>query len=895
MLPDDPVLETVTTLDCTTLQPKSAFNFGDTVCAKIEGGPPLSIYPRRFSWVAPNGVVQRQVVVTALGDVDQFTIPPRGADDLREVWRINSITPRSSVRASAFFTVSDPQNPSANLSIYDNINFNTSNLTGGTDVEFALYVINRGPDPALNVQVVDVGTNSTFVDNSETITGAGFTCAPSAGGVTCTIASLPPGSKTRIGVTYHIAAGAQLGTVVTNSATISSATADARPLDNSSGAKAEINIESDSNTCEIVCPRDITVAADRTVGGVRGALVNFDSETTGDCGRVTSSPAAGTFFPAGATTTVTLTATVIDANNNSTVGDTCTFTVTVTDTTAPTIVCNGTINKDAGGACSVDLIIPEMDISELTPPTASGGVGEVKVDGDRSDGDALDAPYPVGSTTITWTATDEIGRTATCLQTVVVTGAPDTTPPTITAPADVVAYTGAVGASCGRIVNETELGTPLTDDNCVGGISIKRLGIPNDGTNTNAGNFFPIGETILTYTAKDKAGNESQPVTQKVTVIDNTPPIIFAPADASYVCASAVPAGLPSQASGPDLIGANDVHTPGPPSDNCGTPVVTVSDSSTGAGSASNPLVITRTFRATDSAGNYTDAIQTITVIDSTPPTITSVPADVSVSTGPGATSCGTDVSNATLGTATATDNCEVTVTRSPTGNTFAVGTTNVVWTATDAAGNTATGTQHVTVTDNTPPVVTPPANVTVYLPLNSTATSMAVTYSPATATDNCAVAGSISYSKASGSTFSVGTTTVTASATDIHGNTGSATFTVTVLYNFTGFFSPVGNIPTLNAANAGKAIPVKFSLSGNKGLNIFATGNPYSVSFNCNSNDPGTDITETVNAGGSSLSFGGDQYNYVWKTESSWANTCRQLVLTLNDGSVHRANFKFK
>jgi len=115
------------------------------------------------------------------------------------------------------------------------------------------------------------------------------------------------------------------------------------------------------------------------------------------------------------------------------------------------------------------------------------------------------------------------------------------------------------------------------------------------------------------------------------------------------------------------------------------------------------------------------------------------------------------------------------------------------------------------------------------------------------------------------------------------------------VRYIFTGFFSPVSNAPTLNSVNAGKAVPVKFSLSGDKGLSIFAANNPYSVSLNCNTNDPGVDVTETLNAGGSSLSYSGGQYNYVWKTESSWAGTCRQLIITLNDGSVHVANFKFK
>jgi hypothetical protein len=94
---------------------------------------------------------------------------------------------------------------------------------------------------------------------------------------------------------------------------------------------------------------------------------------------------------------------------------------------------------------------------------------------------------------------------------------------------------------------------------------------------------------------------------------------------------------------------------------------------------------------------------------------------------------------------------------------------------------------------------------------------------------------------------------------------------------------------------NAGRAIPVKFSLSGDKGLNIFAPDSPYTVGINCDTTDPGVDIIETVTAGGSSLSFGGDQYTYVWKTNSSWAGTCRQLVVKLNDGTEHRANFKFR
>jgi hypothetical protein len=208
--------------------------------------------------------------------------------------------------------------------------------------------------------------------------------------------------------------------------------------------------------------------------------------------------------------------------------------------------------------------------------------------------------------------------------------------------------------------------------------------------------------------------------------------------------------------------------------------------------------------------------------------------------------------------------------------------------------GNTTTTTTTVTVADQTDPVISCPTDIVVYLPLNSADVSMPVTYPAATATDNCSTP-TITYSHESGSTFPVGTTTVTATATDAAGNDSTCPFNITVLYNFTGFFSPVSNPPTLNAVNAGRAVPVKFSLSGNKGLTIFAPNNPYSVSLNCDTNDPGVDVSETLTAGGSSLSFSGDLYTYVWKTESSWAGTCRQLVITLNDGTVHTANFKFK
>lgn len=115
--------------------------------------------------------------------------------------------------------------------------------------------------------------------------------------------------------------------------------------------------------------------------------------------------------------------------------------------------------------------------------------------------------------------------------------------------------------------------------------------------------------------------------------------------------------------------------------------------------------------------------------------------------------------------------------------------------------------------------------------------------------------------------------------------------------YVFNGFFAPVDNLPILNVAKAGSAIPVKFGLGGYQGLGIFAPGYPISHPASCDAAGTPDVIETTVTAGGSGLSYaaGADRYTYVWKTSKSWAGSCRQLVVKLVDGSYHYANFKFK
>lgn len=753
LLPQEAIVydpETVTTYaaDCST--PKSSFNFGDVVCAKVDGGLPLEISSRRFSWVATDNFIRRLEPVTAIGQTDSFQLPSSNDPDvdLRGVWRINSVSSRSSVRAAAYFTVSDPNDNVADLVVYDAVNTDASNVASGTNVEFAVWLINRGPDAALNVSLTNaVPSGATFVSLQQD-DGPAFNCPSGAAGP-CTLASLAAGQSARLRYVYETSATAAIGTAIVNTATISSDTTEQAADSNTSSAALAITSVGGANACGIVCPENITKVADSILNGQPGASVTFSNgEISGDCGAVTANPAASSFFPVGDTTVTVSTGS----------GESCTFLVTVLPAgAAPTISCPAPITVDSGGTCSVTL--SEQNVS-LGEPTTGGGNGQLSVSAARSDGADLDAPYALGVTTITWTVTDENAASSSCTQTVTVTGS-DTTKPTITAPANISRGTGSDAVSCGLIISQTELGAADAADDC-GAATVVRTGVP-------AGNFFPLGTTTITYRAKDASGNLSDPVTQTVTVTDDTPPRITAPADPAnaYVCPSDVPAANPAEAT----LGAIDENNNVLPPDNCSVPTVAVTETRSGAGSASSPLIITRTFTATDAAGNSASDDQVITVIDNVAPTLAlNGPSSVTVE-------CHTSFTDQG---ATTSDNCadsgEVTVSGSVDVNT--PGTYTLTYNATDAAGNAAPPvTRTVTVVDTIKPVITLNGASAVTVECHTSYTDEG-----ATASDSCdsgvpvSVTGSVDVE-------TPGTYTITYNASDDSGNQAvTVTRTVTVV-----------------------------------------------------------------------------------------------------------------
>lgn len=218
-------------------------------------------------------------------------------------------------------------------------------------------------------------------------------------------------------------------------------------------------------------------------------------------------------------------------------------------------------------------------------------------------------------------------------------------------------------------------------------------------------------------------------------------------------------------------------------------------------------------------------------------------------------------------------------------------GTQTLTGTVSDRAGNTSTPGGLTVRVDATAPqvgIVCPAGDVV----LGSTATA--------------SWSASDAHSGLSGSatgTVTLGTSTVgtrTASSPTVSDNVGltaSASCTYRVVYPWTGFVAPVDNPPAVNLVTAGQAVPVKFSLGGDRGLGILAAGSPSSAPVACTSVTP--DVLEQYAPTGATSGLKYDaasrQYNYTWKTERSWAGTCRRLSIALIDGTTRTALFRFR
>ena len=148
--------------------------------------------------------------------------------------------------------------------------------------------------------------------------------------------------------------------------------------------------------------------------------------------------------------------------------------------------------------------------------------------------------------------------------------------------------------------------------------------------------------------------------------------------------------------------------------------------------------------------------------------------------------------------------------------------------------------------------------------------------------------------------TSSVGAKTATVpagTATDVAGNASAeVSCNYSVVYDWSGFLSPIDTGDVVNSVKAGSSVPVKFSLAGSQGDAILAADSP-TVEFGpCSPSDEVDAIEQTATAGASGLSYDADSdvYTYVWKTAKSWTGQCGTLSVQLADGTTHTALFSF-
>jgi len=419
-------------------------------------------------------------------------------------------------------------------------------------------------------------------------------------------------------------------------------------------------------------------------------------------------------------------------------------------------------------------------------------------------GSSLDGVvFNMGTTIVTWTATDNSGNTSECVFDVVVS---DNQSPVFT-----FCLSGndqSVNTDQGVNTythNGSGWDATATDNDAVASLTYVLSGATTGSGSSLDGVVFNMGTTTVTWTATDNSGNTSECVFN-VVVSDNQSPVFT-------FCLS----GNDQNVNTDQNVATYTHHGSGwdaTATDNDAVASLTyvLSGATTGSGSSLDGVVFnmgttTVTWTATDNSGNTSECVFNVVVSDNQSPVFTfclsgndqNVNTDQGVNTytlhGSGWDATATDndavasltyvLSGATTGSGSSLD-----------GVVFNMGTTTVTWTATDNSGNTSVCVFNVIVTDNQSPVFT------FCLSGNdqSVNTDQGVnTYShhgsgwDATATDNDAVAsltyvlsgattGSGSY--LDGVVFNLGNTTVTWTAIDINGNISICTFEVNVIDN---------------------------------------------------------------------------------------------------------------
>ena len=380
--------------------------------------------------------------------------------------------------------------------------------------------------------------------------------------------------------------------------------------------------------------------------------------------------------------------------------------------------------------------------------------------------------FPIATTTVSCSATDAAGNSASATFNVTVTAFVDDVDPVFGSPSGTTVF-DATGTPGQEPVPFTITATDNVD------VDVAIVCAPPSGSS------FPLGSSNVSCTATDDSGNSAQ-TSFSVTVQDSGAPIVTPPSN------------VVAEATGPSGAAVTYGQTTAvdPPSNSpleatCSPP----------SGSTFSLGLTNVVCSATDAAGQTGTAQFSVTVQDTTPPTVTA-PSGVTVQpSGPtGATVTYPDASATDLVGVASGPTC------SPaSGSVFPIGTSLVTCTASDRAGNTGTSSFSISVQDGGAPLVSVPVSRTVEA--NGPGGAI-VNYATPTAVDLVDGPLLASCSRPSGSVFPLGVTVVTCSATDSGGRTGSASFTVTVVDTT----APVLTVPAGISIQSSSAVPASHS-----------------------------------------------------------------------------------
>jgi len=471
--------------------------------------------------------------------------------------------------------------------------------------------------------------------------------------------------------------------------------------------------QTDTEAPRLLLPEDALTREATSAAGARVSYAARAEDAVDGSVDVTCTPSSGGDFPIGETE---VSCTAQDNAGNEAEG---TFSVEVTDSTAPTVTAPASIEMEAksvDGAPVAFRVNAHDRAGSLRSVLCSPRAGTV---------------FPLGETVVECIARDGAGNLARKRFTVTVV---DSTAPVLLLPEAVTVEAGAPVAYSAAARD------------AVDGTTAVECSVPK-------GRVLPVGSTNVVCTSEDAAGNRARKGFV-VRVGDTIAPTLRLPNDRT-VEATGPLTRVTFSASARERGGqALQVHC------------------SPASGTRMRLGATTVRCSAADAHGNVARGSFRIRVVDTVTPRL-AVPSPLTVeATGP----TGAQVEFQAMANDLVDRRPRVTCTPAS-GSTFPLGATTVRCSARDASGNRADASFAVTVVDTTPPALSLPENRTV----QATSTKgAAVTYA-ASATDVVDGAVFPSCAPASGSTFPVGATTVTCSARDTRGNQSSGSFTVTV------------------------------------------------------------------------------------------------------------------